>query len=332
MGGELLDELYRIETLDGLATWLAELPTAEVRKTLVSEFLGLCRYRDASEWNRAVRVCEALAIVGWGECEPVEAIASVFWSGNPETFFQNRLGERRFISAIWSKRKEGLSIDGKRSHYFASPDLPGVPSRTPVVASPEAQPIKLQTQRNWIARNPIRVSYSCLNCLPGSETLNLDVEYVLRPMLDHGMRRAGYGGGLCQLLLEYSLDFDLPASGDGVLDGDRASVLRDPPYKLGRFSSKFSTQAATIYFSRAFSQQSTADQKRELKRQLLIVLDMLLARLRAKRLEFDFDAVWSDFERIVTEWSERDSDQFIAELPEEKNHYAMFRKMYGRSL
>ena len=64
----------------------------------------------------------------------------------------------------------------------------------------------------------------------------------------------------------------------------------------------------------------------------MVVLDMVLARLRKKLMRYDFDTMRRDFERIVSEWTEMDSSQFLADLPENKNLYAFFRRLNGRSL
>jgi hypothetical protein len=55
----------------------------------LQQFADLKTYRNAEEWNRLVRVCEGLRMVGWGEAEPVEAIAQQWLNGAWYTRLQN---------------------------------------------------------------------------------------------------------------------------------------------------------------------------------------------------------------------------------------------------
>ena len=86
-----LNKIYETGSLAELRRYLSGMPNVgELRERLYSEFLKYSQYRNAVEWNAAVRICEALAIVGWGTHEPVEAIRGTYFNGNPETYFINR--------------------------------------------------------------------------------------------------------------------------------------------------------------------------------------------------------------------------------------------------
>ncbi|MDE6468014.1 MAG: hypothetical protein K2L28_03855, partial [Muribaculaceae bacterium] len=105
-------QIYEIDDLTQLREYLTKSSDCEnARIYLSNEFLRYCRYRNATEWNKAVRLCECLAITGWGNLEPLEAIRGTYFNGNPNTFFINRNGKSRFLDAVWSKRKDGLAID-----------------------------------------------------------------------------------------------------------------------------------------------------------------------------------------------------------------------------
>ena len=56
-----------------------------MREILYLEFLKYTTYSGAGKWNRAVRLCECLAVTGWGDHEALETVCGVYFNGNPET-------------------------------------------------------------------------------------------------------------------------------------------------------------------------------------------------------------------------------------------------------
>lgn len=99
-----LQHIYEIDELPRLKEFLLAIPDGErLREDLFAEFARYCCYRDAEEWNRAVCICECLAIVGWGEREPLEAVRGTYFNGNPNTYFLNRDSRPRCFDAVWSK-------------------------------------------------------------------------------------------------------------------------------------------------------------------------------------------------------------------------------------
>lgn len=102
-------KIFEIEDLKELEEFLqSQSEIEQLRERLFAEFLKYADYKNAGEWNKAVRLCESLAIIGWGNHEPVEALRGQFFNGNPATCFQNKFGETRFVDAIWSKRVKVL--------------------------------------------------------------------------------------------------------------------------------------------------------------------------------------------------------------------------------
>lgn len=86
-----MDKIFEISDLDELREYLSGVPDREtLREQLYAGFRRYSRYSTAAEWNAAVRICEALAIIGWGAHEPLEAIRGTWFNGNPETYFINR--------------------------------------------------------------------------------------------------------------------------------------------------------------------------------------------------------------------------------------------------
>jgi hypothetical protein len=70
-----VDLIMTLVTLDELGEFLQSQPVDSVRTELLHILDGLLEYEDANQWATAVRICEALAIIGWGAREQVDAIS-----------------------------------------------------------------------------------------------------------------------------------------------------------------------------------------------------------------------------------------------------------------
>ena len=66
-----MEEIFEIEDLKELEEFLqSQSDVEQLRERLFAEFLKYADYENAGEWNKAVRLCESLAIIGWGT-EPI---------------------------------------------------------------------------------------------------------------------------------------------------------------------------------------------------------------------------------------------------------------------
>ena len=64
-----MDEIYSLDSIADLECFLSPKPKPSTRKKLIRQFENYAFYKNAEQWNKAVRLCEALAIVGWGDWE-----------------------------------------------------------------------------------------------------------------------------------------------------------------------------------------------------------------------------------------------------------------------
>ena len=202
--------IYEIESLAELRAYLLSTEDSEaLREELFDEFLKYADYKNVSDWNKAVRLCEALAIIGWGGHEPLEAVRGTYFNGNPETFFLNRYSETRFVDAIWSKRVSGYTMEAGHTNFFASSDdqlhRPTVLQSYPVTEY--VMEGCLASQRNWIAKNPIRIIRGLDNCYPSSRPVIDSVENVLQKALDQHMRPELYGEEINRIVITCSYSF-----------------------------------------------------------------------------------------------------------------------------
>lgn len=133
-----MEDLFGELTIDDVVAWCARRPAASA--ALLAEFERYRDYRSAADWNRLVRVCEALAVVGWGEKTPIEARAERWVNGSMYTALRDQ-----HFTAIdergWARRGTTFVLD----------DNPGP-------ADPDVT--VLESQRIPLAKNPFRFTRS----------------------------------------------------------------------------------------------------------------------------------------------------------------------------
>jgi hypothetical protein len=316
----VLKDIFAIDSLEDLRQRLDSPAGRQLRGALVREFWKVCRYTSAEKWNRAVRLCEALAIVGWGDCEPVEA-----WCGETLTGFRNRFDEDRFVLAEWSKRKGGITIRPGDAKYYASPDLPG--STGDFATTICVQNLKLAGQRNWIPKNPIHL----YQWLDGSdETTRKLVDSInnqLHPALRRQMNPEAYGTALNQIWIDFYFSSSLPGCSQKfvIIDDDsrmssvqlhkrllsmypasqikRESMYLRKRFDYGGFQADKGVMKVTIHFAEDFNKLPLPAQKREFAKHLSTAVSGVIPRLADRNLNYDFEKMQHDFEAILRTWA-----------------------------
>lgn len=323
-----MDKIFEISNLDELSEYLSGVTDREaLREQLYAGFQKYSRYSDAAEWNAAVRICEALAIIGWGEHEPLEAIRGTWFNGNPETYFINRYSSCRGLDAIWSKRKAGFAIDYGLSFYHGTSENPLTePTRiSQQIGKP--QDIPLSSQRNWIPKNPIRIIRGLANCYASSKPVIESIENELLPELNRNMRPELYGPDINAIVINLSFSFyDNYHCKTNYIIADESLKLKqkdfypkllelysekeieDNGYYLrnrfsyGPFRKDTGTVRVHIVLEKEFSQQSEPEQKRLLRGYMLHAVEHLAKRL-GRKTHYDFSLMVSDFKSILTDWT-----------------------------
>ncbi len=131
---------------------------------LLAAFDGHHGYRSAAEWNRLVRICEALAVTGWGEREPVEACAERWIDGS----FHTHLRDREFqvvggTERRWARHgstyvpESGDATDPAATDPAATDPAATRPGATDPGAVKTAV-TGLAAQRIPLAKNPLRLA------------------------------------------------------------------------------------------------------------------------------------------------------------------------------
>ncbi|MFK8297156.1 hypothetical protein ACI76O_02050 [Capnocytophaga cynodegmi] len=320
----ILDKILKINELCKIKEFLVSSENqTKLREELQQAFLKFAHYQNATEWNTAVRICECLAIIGWGDFEPLEALRGKFYNGNSETYFLNEFGEERFITARWSKRKTGTTIS--EAFYQESPNQISDLKSGKHIVKEDIQDLKLETQRNWIAKNPIRIRRIISNCYENSRPVIDSLFTDLQPELNRKMRPQKYGKALNYLFLECAFSYADDAwvktnyiitKTDKKLSSRKswkllhelfsAEEIKENGYflrnrfEIGTLRKNTGKAEIVFHFEKEFSQLSHSEQKQKIS-------DYFLTALRAfaqkqKKIDYDFDLMLTDFEQILKSW------------------------------
>jgi hypothetical protein len=320
-----MNKIFSIENLVELENFLFKQNADEIREKLFAEFLTYSDYKNVTEWNKAVRLCECLAIVGWGNYEPVQAVCGTFFNGNPMTDFYNKFGQERFVSAIWSKRKNGLTMENGRTAYYYSPDVKNKQTIRDYPVNECIEDIKLADQRNWIPRSPIYLSRTISNCYENSKAVIESIGKELRDNLEHNMTPQLYGRAIN--IIKFNLCFS-------YYDNDHCKtnhIIADPKlnlkqkdfypvlltmypkqeiekngyylrnrYEYGSF--REGIFRVGIHFEKELSEMEPRAQKQKISFHIEEALSVVIDKLKKKKLAYNFELMQSDFLKIMNEW------------------------------
>jgi len=328
-----MKEIFEIETLNELESYLLEQNNPyDLRNNLLTQFAKYSDYKNAEDWNKSVRICESLAIISWGSHEPLEALRGMFFNGNPMTYFLNKFGEPRFVDAIWSKRKNGLTMEQGRTSFHSSPNDDN--QRETILSDYQTkeniQDIKLQSQRNWIPKNPIWIERGISNCYENSKEVIKSINKDLQTELNQKMRPEKYGRKINRIILNCAFSyFDhshcktnyIINESDKKLTSKKAwdevhkmfpkkeidengYYLRNR-YEFGPFRKDTGRTKVTIHFEREFSELNHSEQKNKLCEYFLFALNKTVEKLKTKKLNYNFELMLTDFNEILSNWKNK---------------------------
>ncbi|MCW3466416.1 hypothetical protein [Chitinophaga nivalis] len=290
----LPNEIYTLSDITHLTTFLATLPAAELRQALWQEYDTLFDYKNIQEWNKLVRICEALAITGWGEREPVEAFASKWLNGAYYTYIQDRYFDNKSVKS-WSKMKDTYVLyepDADKTDYGIS---------------------QLRSQQNPLARSPLRfttiISNKQSSVVPFWESilrLQQTLNKTLRPQL--------YGRSFSYILfvLHFSNHDDEHTTVQHEYFHDEADAVKNRSYKYyirprlktGKLAMAKQELRLSFdrYYTRAFGELPLEAQKQVMVTELTEVIDILAEKLKKKKIAYDVALFREDVANIVKEW------------------------------
>lgn len=284
-----IDTITALGTLGELEAFLQSQPIDIVRNELLRGIDALLEYADANQWATAVRICEALAIIGWGTREQVDAISR--YNGDCwETQFVTDKDELRFRLARWSKRKAGWTLWNPEFH--ASPDFPDRPSvdwkQNAGTEFPIVDRDTLPSQRNYRRQMPI-----IMGMIGGVNTTSNSADALrmeLRKHLLETMTPAAYGDAVEKFYFTFHCPF--------------RSTAYDARLKIGAYNTKQKAFYSDLYFGKDFGQLSRTDQLAFISQHLLAAVDALEVKLRKRKVDYDVAAFRADVETAIDCWSE----------------------------
>ncbi len=297
----MLDVMYECETIDELKTYIETQPNTELRTALLNEFDKLENYKNIMEWNKLVHICEALAILGWGEREALEAIAHKWINGSYYTRISNSYFEYK-VEQGWKKQKETFVLDQEgadKTDYGIS---------------------KFASQRNKLPKSPIRWIRSGnyqKSLQPFIDSLEELAEKMIREI-----RPELYGDDFSHIRFNlyfshhddkspsvryeyFHSEDDVPNDMKGTTNpgGMPAYVIR-PKFKIGRLATKENELRllVTRYYTRKFGYLELNQQKQILKEDFFEVIDVLADKLKKKRIQYNTELLKSDINNMFQTW------------------------------
>ncbi|MFB9275501.1 hypothetical protein [Cohnella cellulosilytica] len=291
----MLDDIYLMETLEQLTARIRKEPSPDtLRRALLAEYDRYLDYANIREWNRLVRVCEALRLVGWGEREPVEAIAEKWINGS----YYSSLRTRTFhtiegTAKGWSKRGDSFVIDDGRD-----PTDYGISS--------------LAAQRNPLPKNPVRLVRS--GNYQQSVQPFVDSLRELRERLDRDMRQERYGVDFDYLAFQCwfshhddpspTVRYEYFHSEEDVPAHFAEPYYIRPRLQIGKLAKRGGQ--LKLEFTRHFTRQEgefALEALKELfKRDLREIVAILEEKLKKKKLSYRTDLLKQDLETVLEQW------------------------------
>lgn len=325
-----MQEIYEYNDLKDIEMFLkSQKDIDKLREILFAEFLKYADYKNVTEWNKAVRICESLAIIGWGKYEPLEALKGMYFNGNPMTFFLNKFGECRFVDAVWAKKATGYTMQQGRISYNFSPNQKDQKETTfwDYEVKEDIQDIKIESQRNWTPKNPIWFKRVISSCYENSRVVLESVIKDLQPTLNLKMRPEKYGSSINRIIINHSHSYYEHAHCKNnliILENSKKMTnhkawkelhkmysekeIEDNGYYLrnrfiyGPFRTDTGKVNININFEKAFSELSHQEQKEKFAEYSLIALNTIIEKLKKKKINYNFDLMLEDFTSILNEW------------------------------
>jgi len=298
----LLNTASADEPIDALRARIGNEPADRVRVLLLAEYDRLLRYRNIAEWNELVRVCEALAIVGWGEREPVEALAERWVNGA----WYTTLRTREFVKlsghgntadnteSEWSKQAKSFVLRGGEDTHDH-----GI--------------VRFASQRLPLPKNPLRLAQRVANHQKSAAAF-VEALSSLRRRLDRELAGDRYGEGFdyVGIACTFSNHDDEHETVRGEFFHDAKDVpknFKGRYYVRPRLDFGKLTQQNGLWhwrvdrrFTRAEGEQPLPVQKQLFREDLFAIVSTLGQRLAKKKLRYDVERLRGELEQLLESW------------------------------
>lgn len=294
------EKLYTEISLMELKALLASFPKQGITKQLIKEFKKYSNYKNLEEWNKVVRVCEAFAILGWSKMTPVEAHKSSYFNGSPYTGFYDKDGEEHYQGAIWSKRKNGYTLEPDRVFRFLSKGT----TKTIEKVKEDIVDSAFQSQRNWIAKNPVRPFIFLRNAFHELEYIQKKID-DLRDFLDTELNSFNYGDQLNYLSV--SVNISSPFTEYEIVNEKTKKSydfgkIKTPKFRFNRFTKKNGIYTIDYYIPQQFGKEHKRTQIKKLKEDFIFIVNTASDKLKNKCKGYQFEALKDDVVGVLKKW------------------------------
>ncbi|MFR3550672.1 MAG: hypothetical protein ACLTTW_10780, partial [Coprobacter sp.] len=189
------------------------------------------------------------------------------------------------------------------------------------------QDIRLESQRNWIPKNPVWIRRTIDNCYENSKAVIESVDKELKPELDRRMRPEMYGRVINRIIINCSYSYyDHDHCKTNYIIADEKLKLKQKDFyrtlltmftrqeiekngyylrnrfEFGPFRADTGKIRIGLNLEKEFSELSHPEQKLKLSEYILFALNHVTDKLKKKKLDYDFDLMLEDFNSILTEW------------------------------
>jgi len=286
----IIQTIWDTESLTDLKATLDVANTDALRLKLLETLDPLLDYRNMRDWNRVVRLCEALALIGWGERTALEANRSKAINGAWKTHIQNRYFEPHSERYWRSKAHYFILEDGPDDHDYGETTL--------------------ASQRNPLSKAPIRWVLS-----GNSERSDPQLFWALQDLRLQIIERLSsddYGDGFSFLGLQFNFSrHDDPYVKEEYYNSE-SDVPADqtlkywikPRLKLGRLTQKngYWHVRGDRNFTRAFAEKTLPEQKTILAEDFENALTIAKGKLKKKLPDYDVERLNADLQNIHKTW------------------------------
>ena len=302
--------LYNELTLKELEFYIQNHDSKEALKDLSKAFSKYSKYRNLDEWNKSVRLCEALTILGWGNSKPVEAHKSLFFNGNPYTAFYDKNEQENIQSAIWSKRKNGFTIEPDRVIRF-NKGKSDQPFRIQDIEI-DIRNGKFESQRNWIPKNPVKTFYFVNNAFSELEYFKSKIDSLKR-YLDYQLENSKYGRTFnyfsisCNFSSEFT-EYTIVPQSEKRKNVYTYGKIETPKFKFNRFTKRDGVYTLDYYIAKEVGKLSKNEQLQTLKNDFIYMIEHSIEKLKSKCPNYNFKLLQNDLQNCIEKWEETTSN------------------------
>jgi len=289
---DILEQIYNFSTIEDLTYWVLDQDESFLRHYLLREFDKRRFYKTADEWNEVVRICEALAIVGWGKRTRLDAIATRV-SNWRHTEFITENGKNCYRYGRWLKRKAGFYITN--CHAYQGPEhnnrasIEYVETKEENIVFRPAE--KLLSQRNYLVQFQFKFLHE------GSLIGGLgDVSFLVPEYWDelYGILKDCFDPSLYSAVLE---DFFITV---------RVGWVKDIwSIKIGPYNSKRKSFDAYVRIDRDFVEQTETEQRMVVVQAMQQAVKAFINKLEKRKINFPSQQFESDVNLALMKFAQR---------------------------